>query len=180
MREVGALLKSRPCLLRSDQRTPEPVRIQTPQRRCVGTTHRVGETGPRPEHPLEGQTSTRVDSDVTHSPVPSSPPRRSEDPTIRRSDGRARTERFVDTRLSRGVHRRGGAAHRSLASPRPVRRSGGRRAGGRGAVRSVRRSGGGAEVWRCGGVGIRYCESRAGRSGSMAVRRNGEASARGE
>ena len=148
MREVGALLKSRPCLLRSDQRTPEPVRIQTPQRRCVGTTHRVGETGPRPEHPLEGQTSTRVDSDVTHSPVPSSPPRRSEDPTIRRSDGRARTERFVDTRLSRGVHRRGGAAHRSLASPRPVRRSGGRRAGGRGAVRSVRRSGGGGASQR--------------------------------
>jgi len=51
-------------------------------------------TGPRPAHPLEGQTSTRIDSDVTHSLVPTSP--------FRRSDGRAGTERFVGTRLSRG------------------------------------------------------------------------------
>ena len=100
MREVGALLKSRPCLLRSDQRTPEPVRIQTPQRRCVGTTHRVGETGSRPEHPLEGQTSTRVDSDVTHPLVPSSPHSGPTVRAVRRSEGRP--ERFVDTRLFRG------------------------------------------------------------------------------
>jgi len=40
-----------------------------------------GEQCGGPEHPLEGQTSTRIGSDAMHSLVPPSPPRRSDDPT---------------------------------------------------------------------------------------------------
>jgi len=89
-----------------------PVCTQTPQRRYVGTAHRGRgsgrTTGPRPEHPWKAK--PRPGSTVTSRTRSSLRPR----PGVRAF---GRTERFVGTRPSRGVHRRCGAALRSLALP---------------------------------------------------------------
>ncbi len=60
--------------------------------------------------PLEGQASTRIDSDVTHSLVPTAP--------LRRSDGADRAVRR--NAAFQGGGRRGGAALRSLAPRRAI------------------------------------------------------------
>ena len=61
--------------------------------RSAGHTAETGARGlvrrcDRPADPLESQTSTRIDGDVTHPLVPiATPPRRSDVPTIRRAYG---------------------------------------------------------------------------------------------